>query len=94
MGIPNNLTHLLRNLYVGKEATVRTVHGTTDWFKTGKGVHQSCILSPCLFSVYADYMIEMLDWMKPKLESRLLGEISVTLDTQMTPPLWQKVNRN
>ena len=55
MGIPEHLTGLLRNLYAGQEATVRTRHGTTDWFKIGKGVHQSCILSPCLFNFYAEY---------------------------------------
>ena len=86
MGIPDYLTFLLRNLYAVQGATVRTVHGTTDWFKTGKGVHQSCILSPCLFSFYADYMIEMLDWMNHKLESRFQGEISTTTERQIIPP--------
>ena len=57
IGIPDHLTSLLRNLYAGQEATVRTGHGTTDWFQTGKGVHQSCILSPCLFNFYAVYII-------------------------------------
>ena len=57
MGIPDHLTCLLRNLYAGQEATVRTGHGTTDWFKIGKGVHQDCILSPCLFNSYAEYII-------------------------------------
>ena len=55
MGIPDHLTCLLRNLYSGQEATVRTGHGTTDWFQIGKGVHQGCILLPCLFNVYAEY---------------------------------------
>ena len=59
MGIPDNLTCLLRNLYAGQEATVRTGHGTMDWLKIGKGVHQGCILSPCLFDLYAEYIIEM-----------------------------------
>ncbi len=90
MGIPDHLTCLLRNLYAGQEATVRTGHGTTDWFQIGKGVRQGCILSPCLLNLYA----ETLDWKKHKLESRLLGEISITSDMQMTPPLWQKVKRN
>ena len=58
MGIPDHLTCLLRNLYVGQEATVRTGHGTTDWFQIGKGVHQGCILSPCLFNFYAEYIIQ------------------------------------
>ena len=57
MGIPDQLTSLLRNVYADQEATVRTLHGTTDWFKIGKGVHQSCILSPCLFNLYAEYII-------------------------------------
>ena len=56
MGIPDHLTCLLRNLYAGQEATVRTGHGTTDWFQTGKGVRQGCILSPCLFNLYAEYI--------------------------------------
>ena len=57
IGIPDHLTCLLRNLYASKEATVRTGHGTTDWFKIGKGVHQICILSPCLFNLYAEYIM-------------------------------------
>ena len=57
MGIPDHLTCLLRNLHAGQEATVRTGHGTTDWFQIGKGVHQGCILSPCLFNLYAEYII-------------------------------------
>ena len=68
--------------------TVRTRHGKTDWIQIGKGVHQGCILSPCLFNFCAEYI------MRHKLESRLLGEISITSDRQMTPPLWQKVKRN
>ena len=58
MGIPDHLTHLLRNLYAAQEATVRTGHGTTDWFQRGKGVHQSCILLPCLFNLYAEYIMQ------------------------------------
>ena len=57
MGIPDHLSCLLRNLYAGQEATVRTGHGTTDWFQIGKGVYQSCILSPCLFNLYAEYIM-------------------------------------
>ena len=57
MGIPDHLTCLLRNLYTGQEATVRTGHGTTDWFQIGKGVYQGCILSPCLFNFYAEYIM-------------------------------------
>ena len=58
MGIPDHLTCFLRNLYAGQEATVRTGHETMDWFQTGKGVHQSCILSPCLVSLYAEYITQ------------------------------------
>ena len=57
MGIPDHLTWLLRNLYAGQEATVRTGHGTTDWFQIGKGVSQGCLLSPCLFNLYAEYIM-------------------------------------
>ena len=95
MGIPDHLTCLLRNVYAGQEATVRTGHGTTDWFQIEKGVCQGCILSPCLFNFYAEYIrVHQLGWKKHKLKSRLLGETSVTSDMQMTPPLWQKLKRN
>ena len=57
IGIPDHLTHLLRNLYAGQEATVRTGHGPTDWFQIGKGVRQGCILSPCLFNLYVEYIM-------------------------------------
>ena len=90
MGIPEHLT-LLRNLYAGQEATVRTGHGTTDWFQIGKGVCQGHILSPGLFNLYAEYVRINTGWMKHRLESRLPGEISITSDMQVTPPLWQKV---
>ena len=90
MGIPDHLTWLLRNLYVGQEATVRTRHETTDWFQIAKGVCQGCMLSPCLFNLYAEYIMRNAGWMKHKLESRLLGEISITSDMRMTPTLWQK----
>ena len=83
MGIPDHLTFLLTNLYAGQEATVRTGHGTTDWFQIRKGVPQGCILSPCSFNLYAEYIIETLGWRKHKLELRLLGEISITSDMQM-----------
>ena len=94
MGIPDHLTCTLRNLYAGQEATDRTRHGTIDRFQIGKGVAQGCILSPCLFNLYAEYIMRNADWMKHKLESRSLGETSVTSDMQMTPPLWQKVKKN
>ena len=68
MGITDHLTYLLRNLYAGQEAVVRTGHGTTDWFQIGKGVCQSCILSPCLFNLYVEgRLCEMLCWIKHKL---------------------------
>ena len=73
---------------------VRDGHGTTDWFKIGKGVHQGCILSPCLLNFYAEYIMEMLGWMKHKLESRFLGEISTTSYMQIIPPYWKKAKRN
>ena len=94
MEIPDHLTCFLRNLYAGQEGTVGTGHGTADWFQIRKGVHQGSLLSPCLFNLYAEYIMEMSDWMKHKLESRLLGEISITSNMQMTPPLWQKAKRN
>ena len=81
----NARTPDLTNLYVGQEGTVRTVHGTTDWFQIGKGVCQGCILSPCLLTYMQSTSGEMVGWRKHKLESRLLGEISITSDIQMTP---------
>ena len=75
-GVPDHLTCLLGNLYASQAATVRTGHGTTDWFQIGKGVRQGCGLK------------------EVKLDSRLPGEISITSDMQMTPPLWQKVKRS
>ena len=94
MGIPDHLTCILRNLYAGQIATARTGHGTTDWFQIGKGVHQGYILSPCLFNLYADYIMRNAGQEEAQLESRLPGEISITSDMQMTPPLWQKVKKN
>ena len=90
MGIPDNLTCLLRNLYAGQEATVRTGHGTTDWFQIGKGVRQGCILSPVYLIYMQNTSCEMLGWKKHKLESRWPGEISITSDMQMIPPLCRK----
>ena len=89
MGIPDHLTCLLRNLYAGQEAIVRTEHKTTDWFQIGKGVHQGCMLSPCLFNVYAEYIMRNAGL--EEAQAWLQGEISITSDMQMTPPLWQKV---
>ena len=93
MGIPDHLTCDLRNLYVGQEATVWTLHRTTDWFKIGKRIRQGYILAPC-FTYMQSISCKMQSWMNHKLESRLLREISVASDMQMTPPLWQKLKRN
>ena len=93
MGIPYHFTCLLRNLYAGQEATVRTGHGT-GWFKIGKGVRQDCILPPCLFNSYAEYIMRNTRLGEAQTGIKFVGEISVTSDNQMTPPLWQKVKRN
>ena len=77
MGIPDNLTCLLRNLYAGQEATVRTGHGTTGWFPIRKGVHQGCILSPCLFNLYAEYIMRNAGLDEAQAGIILLGEISI-----------------
>ena len=94
MGIPDHLTCLLRNLYPGQEATVRTGHGTTDWFQIGKGIRQGCILSPCLFNLYAEYIMRNAGLEEAQAGIKIAREISMTSDMQMTPPLWQKVKRN
>ena len=94
MGIPDHLTCPLRNLYAGQEATVVTGPGTTDWFQIGKGVCQGCILLPCLLNLHAEYIMRNAGLEEAQLESRLPGEISITSDMQMTPPLLQKVKRN
>ena len=95
MGIPDHLTCLLRNLYTGQEATVRTGHGTTDWFQIGKEVRQSCILSPCLFNLYVEYIMRNAGLDEAEAGIKIAGrEISITSDMQMTPPLWQKEEKN
>ena len=91
MGIPDHLTCLLRNLYAGQEASVRTGCGT-DWFQIGKGVRQGCILWPCLFNLYAEYI--MRNARLDEAQAGIKGEISITSDMQMTPPLWQRVKKN
>ena len=73
MGLPDHLTCLLRNLYAGKEATVRTGHGTTDWFQIGKGVRQGCILSPCLFNSYAEYIMRNAGLEETQAGSKIAG---------------------
>ena len=76
MGIPDYLICLLRNLYAGQEATVRTRHGTTDWFKIGKGVQQGCVLSPCLFSLFVEYIMQNAGVDESQGRIKLPGEIS------------------
>ena len=93
MGIPDHLTCLLRNLYAGQKATVRTGHGTTDWFQIEK-VHQAVYCHPAYLTYMQSTSCEMPGLMKHKLESRFLGEISMTSDMQMTGPLWQKARKN
>ena len=93
MEIPDHLICLLRNLYAGQEATVSTGHGT-DWFQIGKGVRQGCILSLCLFNLYAECIMRNTGLEEAQAGIRLPGEISITSDMQMTPPLWQKEKRN
>ena len=95
MGIPDHLTYLLRNLYAGQEATVRTGHGTTDWFQIGKGVRQGCILSPCLFNLYAEYIMRNSGLEEAQAGIKIAGrDKSITSDMQMTPPLWQKAKKD
>ena len=80
-------SYTMRNLYAGQEATVRTEHGTTDWFKIGKGVYQGYILSPCLFNLYAEYIMKNAGLDETQLESRLPGKISIISDMQIIPLL-------
>ena len=87
MGIPEHLTCLLRNPYTGQEATVRTGHGTTDWFQIGKGVHQGCILSPCLFNLYLEYIKQnaRLDEVQAaiKISGRNINNLRYTDETNL-----------
>ena len=85
MGIPYHLSCLLRNLYVGQEEAIRTRHGTTDWFQIGKGVRQECILSPCLFNLYTEYITQNARLDEAQTGIRLSGEISIS-NMQMVPP--------
>ena len=93
MGISDHLTCLLRNLYAGQEATVRTEHGTTDWFQIGKGVCQGCILSPCLFNFHAEYIMRNAGLEEAQAGIKIAGEI-ITSDMPMAAPLWQKAKKN
>ena len=94
MGMLDHLTCLLGNLYAGQEATVRTGHGTTDWLQIGKGVHQGCILSPCLFNLYAEYIMRNTGLDEAQAGIKIAGRNINNTDMQMTPPLWQKVKKN
>ena len=94
MGIPDHLTCVLRNLYSGQEATVRTGHGTTDWFQIGKVVYQSCILSPCLFNLYAEYIMRDTGLDEAQAGIKTAGRNINNLRYVETPPLWQKVKKN
>ena len=89
-----SLSDLLHSVYAGQEATVRTGHGTTDWFQIGKRVRQGCILSPCLFNFYTEYIMRNAGLEEAQPGIKIAGEISITSDMQMMPPLWQKVKRN
>ena len=94
MGIPDHLTCLLRNLYAGQEETVRTGHGTTDWFLIGKEIHQGCILSPCLFNLYAEYIMRNAGLEETQAGIKISGRNINTSHMQITLPLWQKVKKN
>ena len=94
MGVPDHLTCLLRNLYAGQGATVRTGRGTRDWFQIGKEGCQGCILSPCLFNSCADYIMQNAKLNEAQARIKIAGEISITSDRQMMPLLRQKVKRS
>ena len=96
MGIPDHLTCLLRNLYAGQEAAVRTGHGTTDWFQIGEGVRQGCILSPGLFNFYAECIMQNSGLDEAQAGIKIGGRNinNVISVVQMTPPLWQKTKKN
>ena len=94
LGIPIHLTCLLKNLYSGQEAQVRTRCGKMDWFKIRKGICQACMLSPCLFNSYAEYIMRYARLDEPQVESRLLGEMSTISDMQMVTLSCQKAKRS
>jgi len=81
-------------MYAGQEATVRTRHGTTDWFQIGNGVCQSCILSPCLFNLYTEYIMRNARLDEAQAGIKIAGKNTNNLNMQMTPPLWQKAKKN
>ena len=90
MGIPDHLTCLLRNLYAGQEATVRTGHGTTDWYQIGKGVHQGYILSPCLFNLYSEYTMQNARLDEAQAGIKITRILIIISDMQMTPHYGKK----
>ena len=94
MEISDHLTCLLRNLYAGQEATVRTGHGTTDWFQIGKGVCQGSVLSPCLFNFYAEYIMRNAGLNEVQARIKTTWRNINNLRYADDPPLWQKVKRN
>ena len=89
--MPDHLTCPLRNLYTGQEATVKTVHGTIDWFQIGRGVNQGCTLSPYLFNLHAEYIMQNAGVEETQAGIKITGRNIKTSNMQMTPPLWQKV---
>ena len=94
MGIPNHLTCLLRNMYTGQEATIRTEHKTTDWFQIGKGVRQGYILSPSLFNLYAEYIMRNAGLEEAEGGIKIAGRNINNLRYADDTTLWQKVKRN
>ena len=94
IGIPDHLSCLLRNLYAGQEATVRTGHGTIYWFQIGKGVRQGCILSPCIFNLYAEYIMRNAGLDEAHAGLKIGGRNISNSDMQMIPHLCQKVKKN
>ena len=94
VGIPDHLTCLLRNLYAGQEATLKIGCGTTDWFQIRKGVHQGCILSLCLFKLYAENIMRNAGLDEAQAGIKIAGRNINNSDMQMTLPLWQKVKRS
>ena len=94
MGIPDHLTCLLRNLYAGQEPIVRTVHGTTDWFQIGKGVRQGCILSPCLFNLYAEYIMRNTGLEETQTGIKIAGRNISSLRYADDTTLGRKVEEN
>ena len=94
MGIPDNLTYFLRNLYAGQEATVRTGHETTDWFQIGKGVRQGCIFSPCLFNLYAEHIMRNAGLKEAQAGIKIVQKNINNLKYADYITFWQKAKRN